>query len=237
MRTEPEVLHQATDHLCALARHLQSEPEPIDVLRLLVDAAVDEIPGAERASVTLLNHGRSATPVRTDDLAAELDAAQYELNEGPCLEAAAGKTVVRSDDLSTDRRWPEFGRHARELDVHSVLSLRLWVEGVGIGALNVYARPESAFSPTAEEIGIPLATHAAIAIVSTRKTANLEIALGSRDVIGQAKGILMERFKIGPDQAFELLVTASQRNHLKLRDLAGHLARTGELLVPDPQDG
>jgi hypothetical protein len=144
--------------------------------------------------------------------------------------------TLRSNDLRNEPRWPRWAAIAVEHGVLSALSFQLFVEGDRMGALDVYGDRPNAFDEEAENVGLLLASHAAIAMAGSRKTDQLRIAVESRDLIGQAKGILMERYKIGPAQAFDLLVVASQRTHRKLHDVAEQLADTGELAVP-PQRG
>lgn len=194
----------------------------------MVDAAVAEVPGAEHAGVTILDHDSVSTPVATSEVVAVIDRAQYETGQGPCVHAAVDG-VVRSDDLDNEPRWPRFAPHAVEMGIRSMLSFHLYARNDTIGALNIYARAADAFNESSVHMGTLLATHAAVALTQTKKEANLRIALESRDVIGQAKGILMERFKIDNAAAFDLLIAVSQHTHRKLRDIAEDLATTGSL--------
>jgi GAF domain-containing protein len=118
---------------------------------------------------------------------------QYETGEGPCLDAARHQETVRSDDLRTDTRWPRFARQAAALGVRSMLSFQLFAGGDSFGALNLYAADPAAFGPDSEKTGLLLASHAALAMAAARTEAGLLTALDSREMIGQAKGILMER--------------------------------------------
>jgi hypothetical protein len=140
--------------------------------------------------------------------------------------------TLRSDDLRTDDRWPKWAAVAVENGVLSVLSFQLFVERDSMGALDVYGAEPGAFDRDAENTGLLLASHAAVAMAGMRKVENLRIAVDSRDVIGQGKGILMERYKIPAGEAFDLLVLVSQRTHRKLRDVAEALTTTGELPLP-----
>ena len=132
-------------------------------------------------------------------------------------------------DLSTDDRWPEFAAAAVHLGVRSMLSFQLYTDADTIGALNIYAAGPNAFTDDSVRTGTLLATHAAVAAVAAAESGHMRIALQSRDVIGQAKGILMERFRITAEQAFDLLIAASQNSHRKLNEVAAELAATGEL--------
>lgn len=213
-----------------LARAMESDTDETGVLQRVVQAALREVPGAQSAGITLVSKQSASTPVSTDDdLVTKVDVWQHEVGQGPCLDAAAQHPIVRSDDLQRESRWPQFVPRALELGVRSVLSFQLFVHAGTAGALNLYARTSHAFGDDAEHIGTPLAAHAAVALAATRNEAELRIALDSRDRIGQAKGILMERYKITPEEAFDLLIEASQSANRKLRDVADELAATGEL--------
>lgn len=143
--------------------------------------------------------------------------------------------TLRADDLRTDGRWPQWAAVAVDEGVLSVLSFQLFVQGDRMGALEVYADGPDVFDADAENIGLLRAAHAAIAMSDTRMVENLHRALMSRDVIGQAKGILMERFKIDSVQAFDLLIKASQTTHFKLHEIAEAFALTGEMPTTPPQ--
>ena len=184
------------------------------------------------------------TPVASDDLVHAIDQQQYTIGQGPCLTATtAREPVVRVDDLVSDTRWPEFAEATVGLVVRSMLSFQLYTdtridnsararsETTTLGALNVYAAQAHAFTDDSVHMGALIATHAAVAANAVTTIAHLRSALASRDVIGQAKGILMERHKIAPQEAFHQLITASQHHHRKLRDVAADLADSGRLAL------
>jgi GAF domain-containing protein len=218
--------------LSEMARDLQAELSSTAVMQRIVVVAVDEIRGAVGAEITLLDHGKISSPAHSDERARRVGEAQEDTGEGPCVDTARQEVTVRADDLSTDSRWPGWAAAAVEHGVHSALSLQLFVESDSMGALNIYGGRARAFDAEAENTALLLAAHAAIAMAGTRNVENLTVALDSRDVIGQAKGILMERYKISADQAFQLLVMASQATHTKLRELARNVAETGEFDLP-----
>jgi transcriptional regulator with GAF, ATPase, and Fis domain len=218
--------------LSELARQMQAETSREALLDRIVRAAVAEVPGARYAGITLVTGKNVTTPAATDELVQRIDQVQYATGQGPCLDSAARHETVRSDDLRAEDRWPRFGRQAAELGVVSMLSFQLYVEAENFGALNVYASEAKAFGPDSESIGLLLASHAALAMAAARTETGLLAAMDHRDLIGQAKGILMERYKITGVQAFGLLVASSQHVNRKLRDVAGHLVTTGELLTP-----
>lgn len=214
-----------------LARHLQQQHSVDDTLRSIVHAAVDTVPAAQYAGISVVR-GRTTmrTPVFTDDLVAEVDHAQIEVGEGPCLDVLYQRHTVRSPDLTEEPRWPRFAARAVELGVRSMLSFQLYVTGDDLGALNLYSREAGAFvDGGAEEIGLLFAAHAAVAMADAQHIANLTIAVASRDLIGQAKGILMERYALTSDQAFALLVRTSQTTNTRLAAIAEYLVHSRQL--------
>lgn len=176
----------------------------------------------------------------TSPLTAELDRLQEVLAEGPCVDALGGQDSVYVEDLSTTTRWPAFGPRAAQAGLRSALAYRLFVGGDTLGALQLYARLPGAFDATDRAQGLIFAAHAGLALGIAQskesergRTDNLQLALVSREVIGQAQGILMERERIPAEQAFDLLRRASQRLNVKLRDVAQGLVDTGQV----PEDG
>ncbi|HET6876123.1 MAG TPA: GAF and ANTAR domain-containing protein [Jatrophihabitans sp.] len=228
-RGQPLVAELARE-FSKIARALQAEPDPPQVLQSIVDAAVTEVPGARYAGVSLIQRGgRTSTEAQTHPLVDRVDQAQYANGDGPCMTALREHVTVHSADLRHEPRWPNFATAAVEMGVLSMLSVQLFVRAENLGALNLYAEQPDAFDDDDETIALLLASHAAVALAQARKIENLTIALHARDAIGQAKGILMERFKIDADQAFQILIAISQHQHRKLRDVAADLAQTGEV--------
>lgn len=131
-------------------------------------------------------------------------------------------------DMRTEQRWPVFAKRAADLGVGSMLSIQLYVTGDNLGALNLYSEFAEAFNDESEHVGLLLAAHAAIAMAGAQQQEQLVQAIATRDLIGQAKGILMERHKITAEQAFTLLIRTSQLTNTKLRDIAEKLTTTGE---------
>jgi GAF domain-containing protein len=225
---EPGVARQLSE----LAREMQADLTPEALLNHIVRAAVTEVPGARFAGITQVGGKGFVTTAASDELIGRLDQLQFQVGEGPCLDAARQHGTVRADDLRADTRWPRFARSAVGLGVLSVLSIQLFVRDDSFGALNLYATDAGAFDQDSESIGILLASHAALAMGAARTRTGLLNALDSREMIGEAKGILMERYKITGVEAFGLLVASSQAVNQKLRDVAEHLIATGELLPP-----
>jgi GAF domain-containing protein len=159
---------------------------------------------------------------QTDRLVTDVDDLQTALKEGPCFEVLTGGTdVVRVDDLRSDRRWPDFARSAADRGVMSVLSFRLFVEpATTLGNLSFFSGEAHAFDKSAEVIGELFATHAAVALSGVRLEQQFNLAVRRRDVIGQAKGVLMARHNLDEDTAFATMVRYSQDEHVKLYDVA-----------------
>ena len=221
--------------LSRLARTLEAEDDTETMLDELVLAAVREIPGVDEGSISVVRSRRSViSQSPSGDLPRRVDALQVEVGEGPCLDAVYRERVVRVPDMSTEARWPKFARRASEAGAGSMLSFRLWVEGDDLGALNLYGRHPNAFDEESEQIGLLFVSHAAIAWADAQKQDQLAESVDARDLIGQAKGILMERYKIDALKAFALLVRTSQHTNLKLRDVAAELALTGRFAPIPP---
>lgn len=220
-----------------LKRELLPLGDPQDVFHVLSHAAARRVPGAEYAGITRITGTGLETIAPTDDVVLRVDAIQYDLEAGPCVDAVVKEQVFNARDLRTDDRWPEFGRRAAETEgIQSMLSFRLYVEdddAMRVG-LNCYSSQLAAFDDTSELIGLLLATHGALAVraaVKTRKVENLEIALKNSREIGIAMGVLMTNHKITREQAFDLLRVASQHTHRKLAAIAAEVVDTGDLLL------
>ena len=211
-----------------LAVHMQAQRGTSDTLRSIVDAAAHIVPGARWAGISLIEGRKVVAHVPTDPAVAKLDALQSELGNGPCITALRDCRTVHIQDMSRDTRWPEFSALASELGVRGLLSFQLFVEGENLGALNIYAGEPGVFSDDSIDVGTILAQHAAVALSGAQSESNFESALATRDVIGQAKGILMHRDNLTGLQAFELLVKVSKETNIKLVDVARWLVSEQE---------
>ena len=222
-----------------LARSLQAEHADLeDTLQAITAAAVDAVDGAEHAAITMVTgHGRVQSRAATGSLPKNVDAIQTETGEGPCLQALWEQETVHVEDMATESRWPRFAPRAASLGVGSMLCLQLFVDGDNLGALNLLSPEAGAFGADAASVGLLFATHAAVAMSGARREDQTRTAMDTRDLIGQAKGILMERYRLTPDQAFSLLVRVSQHTHVKVRDLAEQLSLTGQLDVGTSSGG
>ncbi|MGX7677500.1 ANTAR domain-containing protein [Jatrophihabitans sp. DSM 45814] len=223
------------DNFATLGRELGRQPTPDSTLTAVVDYAVAAIEGAQEASITVkAPNGRFRTIATTGDLPMQVDAIQYEVGEGPCVDAQQVHHVFRSDDLSTDERWPLFGPKAvASTEVLSMMAHRLYLEDDDtLGTLNLYSRQLAAFASLDLTTLDLLATLSAIALAKAAaqdQTANLQEALATNRDIGVAIGIVMKGLLIPKDQAFDLLRVVSQRSNRKLRDVALDVIDRGEL--------
>ncbi len=221
---------ELTASLAALSRLSAARLSLEDLLTRVASYAVHAIPGADGAGLALLEPDRSDTIVKSAAFVQQVDDIQYGIKEGPCITAAATGEAVRSGSLSADPRWPRFGPRAGRLGVHSVLSLPLVTGDEVVGAMNVYAHAREAFDDRAENIGRLFSVPAAIAVQNAqilaqtqRLAANLQQALVNRAVIDQAIGIIISRTGSTPDQAFNRLKTLSQKEHIKVAEVAARI--------------
>ncbi len=221
-------LNQLAEDFGELARSLEEHDDPDVMLAEIIAAAVAMVPGVDEGSVSVVTGRRNiGSQAPTGDLPMQVDALQEETQQGPCLDAAYEHLTVRVTDMASETRWPEFARRASQAGAASMLSLQLYVEGDNLGALNLYSRTPNAFDDESEQVGLLFASHAAVAYAGVRKEAQLVQAVGSRTLIGQATGILMERYKISPERAFLVLTRVSQNSNRKLHDIATELVRHG----------
>jgi GAF domain-containing protein len=213
----------------ARALHLKNaELQP--TLDAIVGNAVETIAPAEHAGLILLVDGRLVPQAVVGEPPHLLDLLQQKTGTGPCIEAARDQSVITIDNIVGESRWPMFAATAADLGVASMVCVPLWVNKLRLGTLSLYGDKPEAFESRHVQLTRLYATHAALALADAQRTAQLQAALMKRDIIGQAKGILMERDKITPDAAFECLSLASQRLNIKLTEIAQRLVETGELL-------
>lgn len=211
-----------------LAVELQSHTDAESTLREVVASSVQTVPGARWAGISFIEGGRVDSRAPTDRIVAELDALQSELDEGPCLTALREHHTVRIDDMAADERWPRFAEAAVERGVRSLMSFRLFVQGETLGALNLYGAESHAFDDDSAFVGEVLAQHASVALAGVAAEAQFRRAIDSRDIIGQAKGLLMQRNNVDGLHAFRMLTKASQETQMKLVDVARWLVEIHE---------
>ena len=216
----PSPLVDVAQALRDVARSLEAEPDLQHVLEAIVASATDTVPGAEHAGVSLREGKLLQTVASTSDLTERINNIEHDLDEGPCLQALLDHRSYRIDDMSEDTRWPRFAAAAEAHGVRSMLGYKLFTSGRNLGTLDLYSSTRNAFDADSEVIGELFAAHAAIALTGSTQQAEFRRALSSRDTIGIAKGILMQRERLTDDQAFNLLVSTSQKANIKIHDLA-----------------
>jgi GAF domain-containing protein len=214
------------------AAELAGAPSLEELLERALSLAVEIVPGCDQAGISLLQDRVVDTPASVGELARTCDKLQEHLGDGPCITALLDASVVRIDDVAADERWPEFAAGASAAGLGSLLACRLATQRDKLGALNLYAGATHAFTEESEAMAVGYAAHVSLALSALEREANLSRAMQSREIIGQAMGILIERHRITASQAFDIMVHASQRTNVKLRVIAEELVRTGTL----PQD-
>jgi GAF domain-containing protein len=204
------------------------DASPEQLLNEVLHAVTQLLPGAEDASIAFDSDGELQTVAAAGDTALAADDIQRAMGDGPSRQVLTERRTLRISDLLTDPRWPKFGPLAAEVGVRAALACPLPMPRKRLGVLSVYAGHPAAFDAAAELVIPVFAARAAIAAAYADKVTNLRRAIETRQVIGQAVGILMERHRLSPQQAFDAMVTTSQKSHIKLRELALRINETGE---------
>ena len=216
--------------LDSMARALHvKEAGLASTLDAVLRTAVELVSPATSAGINLLVRGVFEPQAVFGAPPHRLDAWQQEHGVGPCIDASRDQATVQVDDTGTEQRWPGFGALAVETGVGSMLCVPLWIDDLRLGSVSLYAPAAAAFSRHDERLTGLIATQAALALGDAQRTEQLRTMAANRDVIGQAKGILMERHKITADQAFAQLRAASQQSNRKLVDVADTVVTTGTL--------
>jgi GAF domain-containing protein len=230
-----QAIYQATGELSKL---LLEENQLESTLMSIGRLAASVIPSCEQAGVTIESGGQVAVRVSTGATAEKVDSHQYEIEEGPCVAAADSHLPVLIKDMAAEERWPRFALLAASLGVKSSYAIPMILNGEMIGVLNLYSIDDP-FGPADEQIGTRFAEQAAMAVrhASTfNKTRemidHLHRALATRDVIGAAVGIIMHRDRLTMDSAFARLKEISQRENLKIRQIAENIV--GQFQAEDP---
>ncbi|MFL6131362.1 MAG: GAF and ANTAR domain-containing protein [Nocardioidaceae bacterium] len=218
MKPQPEIAAA----LAMAARTINQEVSLEDTLTAVAHTAQRSLPGFDYVGISTIDRkGNVETRAATGGLVWDLDKLQYELGEGPCVETLRDADVVVAPRIRHDQRWPRFVPKAVELGLRSQLAVKLYLDTEGtLGGLNLYSTTNEDIDPDAEPLADLFAAHAAIALGHVRERENLNDALHSRKVIGQAIGMVMERYQLTEDRAFAFLVRASSHSNIKLRDIA-----------------
>lgn len=208
------------------ARRLQETDEDVEAtLQSAVEVTHTAIEGCDAVGLSMVRKKQLVeTVAATDDMVRLADQLQYELLEGPCLDVLWEHVVVRSGDLDHDERWPSWGPQVvKETEARSIMSFRLFTHADRLGVLNLYSRTRDAFDDLALAEGMSIAAQISIAVSASQKMDVLSQGLVSRTVIGQATGIMMERYDLDPVKAFSVLTRMSNDGNIKLRVLAAQI--------------
>ncbi|MFE0749007.1 GAF and ANTAR domain-containing protein [Gordonia sp. NPDC058843] len=221
-------------HIARLARAVHGSAEdavtPPDVLDHVTESAVRLLAAVDHAGITLVHKRHRTRPpelestAETGPVARTFDALQHEHGQGPCFDAIWLQQTVIIDDVDTEDRWPSFITAVRtDTPIRACLSLQLYVTDLELGALNLFSETPHAFDPNTEDLATMLATHAAIALDTAKRGQQFRSALASRDIIGQAKGMIMERYDTDSLQAFGILRQLSQDTNCPVSEVAARL--------------
>jgi GAF domain-containing protein len=213
-----------------VSQDLMQIGEETPTLQSVVERAVEVVPACDWASVTLRRRrNRTETVAASSDVAVQVDQLQYDLGEGPCLEAAVTGQPRVSNHLATSQDWPRWGPRAADIGVHAILGIQLSTAEEVLGALNLYSGTPGAFGHEDLDVADIYATHATNALTAARMSSGLRTALHSRHMIGVAQGILMQTYELTMEQSFELLRRYSSHTNTKLADVAEYVVTHGAL--------
>jgi GAF domain-containing protein len=216
--------------LAETARAMVEEPETEVTLDRVVLNATELVKNADLAGLSLFTREGVETPAASQEDLRRIDRLQHDLREGPCIDALRDTDVVRAGNVATESRWPRWGPQiADEFDIRSSLSFRLFSDGHKLAALTLYARKPDSFTEEDLVDGYAVAAQAAVTLAATSEQDQLHHALHSRKVIGEAVGMLRERFGMPSDRAFEVLKRLSSQQNTKLFKVAEHIVDTGNL--------
>jgi GAF domain-containing protein len=217
------------DDFAEMALSLHDEPTIHDTVERVLDYALKAVNCTSAGIIFVHAKNRVETVATTHPMVADFDRVQFECGQGPDINVTPDRYSVLVSDTRTDSRWPDWARYVADAGVRSVLGTRLYTSATTIGSLNLYDAEANHFSVEDQQVAHILARHAAVALDSAKDTANLWRAIDARKTIGQAQGILMERFSIDADRAFAVLRRYSQDNNIKLHAVAERLIATREL--------
>jgi GAF domain-containing protein len=218
-KVDPRMPDMTAEEFAELAVRLHEEPTVVETVDLIVQYALKAV-DCEYAGVMVVHGDQTVeTAAATDPLVAELDQFHATCGQGPGMESM-NEPIVRVADTRYDLRWEKWARCLEERGVRSVLTARLTSGTTDLGTLNLFHSEPEAFDSDDEAIAAILARHAGVALATARRAENLWLAIDARKLVGQAQGILMERFDLSADQAFAVLLRYSQNKNIKLRDVA-----------------
>jgi GAF domain-containing protein len=213
------------EHALAEASKLMNVPRTLDeTLQAITHAALHAVPGFDHVGISITHSdGTIETKSATDQLVQDLDDLQYSLGEGPCYDSIRGNGVTVVEDARHDRRWPVYLPQAVERGLRAQLAVGLYSDHDSLGGINLYSTGSTRISEEALGIAELFASQAAIALGRSRDAIQMSDALQTRKLIGQAIGLLMQRYEMNEERAFQYLIRASSSSNIKLRDIAAEL--------------
>jgi GAF domain-containing protein len=213
-----------------VSRDLMEETSEVPTMQRIAERAVQVVPGCDHCSISVRRRRHRVEFVAsTSTLAEKCDALQYELDQGPCLEAVWEDDSYLIEDTGVETRWPLWSPRVAEQGIGSVLCIRLATSTETLGAMNLYAEPANGFSTDDIDLAAIYALHATNAMNTALLVKGLQTAVESRHMIGVAQGILMQNYGIDMEQAFEVLRRYSSHKNIKLREVAEHVVKAGDL--------
>ena len=223
---------QLAETFAEISRVLLAEPDVQRTLETMCELLVTTVAGCDHAVVTLVRDHHLASPAASDDVGPKVDALQLDVDDGPCLEAIREHHTVVTDDLTIDSRWPRFSRRAAEVTgVRSMLAFRMFIDDDTLGSLNLYSKQPRAFTDESLAVGTIFAAHASLALRAAQNKEDLarfREVVKARELIAQAKGILMGRQGIPAQAAMEILARGAERLRVELRELARRIVEAEE---------
>jgi len=206
--------------LATMALELEQDGTPDAMLDRVSHYARLTLDADDAGIMRIRSRSQVETPAATTPRVDDAHQLQVKFDEGPCLDAIKGRATYLTDNVETDPRWPQWGPAAAAIGIHSAIGVRLATRDRGYGSLNIYANRPSAFTDADAEVAELLAAHATAAFAAADRAEGLTTALESRTTIGQAQGILMQKFDIDSDAAFQFLKRISQHENQRLIDVA-----------------
>ncbi len=228
----PQGEQELAEAFAEITRVLLAEPDVQHTLDRMCDWLVGAVEGCDHSVVTLVRDHEFDSRASSDEVGPSVDAIQFEVDDGPCLQAIREHVTLQVDDLTTETRWPEFARRAAETTgVRSMLAFRLFLSGDTLGSLNLYSKRPAAFTEESVAVGTIFAAHAAVALRAAQARENLtqlRQLVETRELIAQAKGILMGRRTISSEAALEMLCRGAERLKIELPELARRVVKGEE---------
>ncbi|GAA2102214.1 GAF and ANTAR domain-containing protein [Microlunatus panaciterrae] len=226
---------QLASSLAEMTIDMVSQPDVAQTLDTVVQNAV-QATAADGAGVLLIRPGQVVqTAAASDEVVRRAEALQSACGEGPCLQAIWSHDTFLVRDTRADERWPRWAAGVAELGWRCILGVRLFTKQTTIGALNLFSQSVDAFDPDDVDVAEIFGQHASLALMAAQEDAGLRAAIGAKHLIGQAQGILMERYGIDADRAFAVLRRHSQDSNVKLRTVAEQVIETRRL--PEQRTG